>query len=411
MTGLAVQAEGLGKRYRLGEGGYSTLRDKVGAYLRPRPAHEHEAREVWALRDLDLEIGEGDIVGIVGRNGAGKTTFLKTVARIVRPSTGVVRVRGRVGALLEVGTGFHPELTGRENVFLNGVVLGMSRQEVRRRFDEIVEFAGVERFLDTPLKRYSSGMSLRLAFAVAAHIEPDVVIVDEVLAVGDAEFQRRCLGRMAEFGQEGRTVLFVSHDTGVVGRLCRRAIWLEDGGLRDDGPALDVLDRYLGSVSRGVSRASPPVAPGGPIHAVSLSLVDATGAPLETARRDEALGLRLRFSLLERMPGLDAALYLVDRSGTRIVNENVSDGAGAGRLGGPPGERDVLLTVPPILAAGPYVVGVWIGTPDETFVSAEVLELDLLPLPDDQSEARHGVVRPPVSWHVRTEPFQEGATG
>ena len=174
---VVIQAEKLGKRYRLGEGGYVTLREKLDVRLRRRVTSSARA-EVWALRDLDLEIEDGDVVGIVGRNGAGKTTFLKTVARIVRPTTGVVRVRGRVGALLEVGTGFHPELTGRENIFLNGVVLGMSRREIRRRYDDIVEFAGVERFLETPLKRYSSGMYLRLAFAVAAHVDPDVLIVD-----------------------------------------------------------------------------------------------------------------------------------------------------------------------------------------------------------------------------------------
>ena len=242
---VVIQAAGLGKRYRLGQGGYVTLREKLDAYLRPRAVQTNGRREVWALRDVDLEIDEGDVVGIVGRNGAGKTTFLKTVARIVRPTTGVVRVRGRVGALLEVGTGFHPELTGRENVFLNGVVLGMSRREIRRRFDDIVEFAGVERFLETPLKRYSSGMYLRLAFAVAAHMDPDVIIVDEVLAVGDAEFQSRCLGRMSEFGREGRTVLFVSHQMNAVQTLCPKTLWLHKGRVEAFGPSRDVIARYL----------------------------------------------------------------------------------------------------------------------------------------------------------------------
>jgi ABC-type polysaccharide/polyol phosphate transport system ATPase subunit len=244
MAATIIKAQGLSKRYRLGEGGYVTLREKLDERLRPRRQTRNAAQEIWALRDVDISIDEGEIVGIVGRNGSGKTTFLKTVARIVRPTTGSVAVRGRVGALLEVGTGFHPELTGRENVFLNGVVLGMSRREIARRFDEIVEFAGVERFLETPLKRYSSGMYLRLAFAVAAHIDPEVMIVDEVLAVGDAEFQARCLGRMSELGREGRTVLFVSHDTGIVGQLCSRAIWLDGGRVRGDGRAGAVLDRH-----------------------------------------------------------------------------------------------------------------------------------------------------------------------
>ena len=395
-----IQAERLGKRYRLGEGGYATLREKLDGRVRRR-ALGTAPREVWALREIDLEIDEGDVVGIVGRNGAGKTTFLKAVAGIVRPTTGVVRVRGRVGALLEVGTGFHPELTGRENIFLNGVVLGMSRREIRRRYDDIVEFSGVERFLETPLKRFSSGMYLRLAFAVAAHVDPDVLIVDEVLAVGDAEFRERCLNRVSQFGREGRTVLFVSHDSGVVGRLCRRAIWLDEGRPLADGPALEVLDRYLGSVARRVSHAPAPIVTGGPLRDVSVALLDTSGVPVQTVRRDETLVLRLQLTTTERIHGLDAALYVVDRGGARLVNENVSDGTCAGRLSGPPGSYDALLTLPPLLAAGQYVVGVWIGTARETFVSAEVLEFMLLPLPLDQSEARHGLVRPDVSWAVR----------
>jgi ABC-type polysaccharide/polyol phosphate transport system ATPase subunit len=405
---VVIQAQGLGKCYRLGEGRYATLREQLAGGLRRGRAKTNGAREIWALRDIDVEIAEGDTVGIVGRNGAGKTTFLKTVARIVRPTTGVVRVRGRVGALLEVGTGFHPELTGRENIFLNGVVLGMSRREVRKRFDDIVEFAGVERFLDTPLKRYSSGMYLRLAFAVAAHIEPDVLIVDEVLAVGDAEFRQRCLGRMSDFGREGRTILFVSHDTGAVGQLCRTAIWLESGGVRDQGPAHAVLDRYLGSVAERVSYAPAPIAPGSPISDVSVSLLDAAGNRIDSARRDETLGLHLELTTTARTHALDAALYVIDSNGVRIVNENVSDGPCAGRLSGPPSRHEVLLTLPPVLADGQYVTGVWIGTRAETFVSAEVLGFTLLPLPSDQSQARHGIVRPAVSWTVRTHAADSG---
>ncbi|MGI8886658.1 MAG: ABC transporter ATP-binding protein [Gaiellaceae bacterium] len=398
---VVIQAEKLGKRYRLGEGGYATLREKLDGRLRRR-AFDLERREVWALREIDLEIDEGDVVGIVGRNGAGKTTFLKTVAGIVRPTTGVVRVRGRVGALLEVGTGFHPELTGRENIFLNGVVLGMSRREIKRRYDDIVEFSGVERFLETPLKRYSSGMYLRLAFAVAAHVDPDVLIVDEVLAVGDAEFRERCLSRVSEFGREGRTVLFVSHDSGVVGRMCRHAIWLDEGRPLAVGPALEVLDQYLSSVAGHASHQPAPVASGGPIRDVSVAVLDGSGDPVQTARRDETLVLRLHLTTEERVHGLDAAFYVLDRNGARLVYEHVSDGSFAGALAGPPARHDVYLTVPPILDAGRYVVGVWIGTLHQNFVRAEVLEFTLLPLPLDQSEAHHGLVRPDVSWGVQT---------
>src|SRR5215207_10459431 len=240
----AIVTEGLGKRYLLGEraDAYGTLRAAVGGLVARRARSRRE--ELWALRGVDLVVEQGEVVGVIGRNGAGKTTLLKLIARITEPTEGVARMRGRVGALLEVGTGFHFELTGRENIFFNGAVLGMSRREIERRFDEIVEFSGVERFLDTPLKRYSAGMYLRLAFSVAAHLEPVIVIVDEVLAVGDAEFQRRCITRMSELTDEGRTVLFVSHDLGAVGRLCNRVVWIDGGRTQHDGGAAELLASY-----------------------------------------------------------------------------------------------------------------------------------------------------------------------
>jgi ABC-type polysaccharide/polyol phosphate transport system ATPase subunit len=401
MTQLAVQAEGLGKRYRLGEGGYVTLREKLDGYLRRGAVPENGTREVWALRDVDLEIGEGDIVGIIGRNGAGKTTFLKTVARIVRPTTGAVRVRGRVGALLEVGTGFHPELTGRENVLLNGVVLGMSRRDVKRQFDDIVEFAGVERFLDTPLKRYSSGMYLRLAFAVAAHIEPDVLIVDEVLAVGDAEFQRRCLGRMSEFGREGRTILFVSHDTGTVGQLCRSAVWLEQGRVRDAGDAHGVIDSYLGTMTTRGTRAEVVPSPGSPITALSVALIDEHGDPIDAPRRDQPLCFEISFTLAESLPRFDLALYLLTQSRVQVLSENISDQSI--HITGP-GDFSVRLTIPGILTAGEYVAGIWLASEGESLVYEEALEFTISPRPDDRSDfmRRRRFVQPDVHWHVHS---------
>jgi ABC-type polysaccharide/polyol phosphate transport system ATPase subunit len=410
MTELAIEARQLGKRYRLGEGGYVTLREKVGVRRRGRAASS-EPREVWALRDLDLQIAQGEVVGIVGRNGAGKTTFLKTVARIVRPTTGLVRVRGRVGALLEVGTGFHPELTGRENVYLNGVVLGMSRREIKRRFDDIVEFAGVERFLDTPLKRYSSGMYLRLAFAVAAHIDPDVVIVDEVLAVGDAEFQRRCLGRMSEFGREGRTVLFVSHDAGAVGRLCTRAVWLEHGQMRDNGPTQDVLAHYLASMAPSAPRAEAAGRPNTPISRVALTVVDETGTSATAPRRDEPLTFDLELSTTERMLGLDVGIYLLDADGVQVLNERLSDQAAT--LNAPPQELSLRLTIPPVLSAGDYAVGVWLATEAELLFQEELLTLTLLPRPDEgaRSVRRRRVVQPPVTWQVEARPPSDRSAG
>lgn len=229
-----ISVEGLGKKYTIrheGQGRYRALREDIFKLPQRLFQRKQDKEEFWALKDVSFDIMPGDRVGIIGRNGAGKSTLLKLLSRITEPSTGKITLRGRVASLLEVGTGFHPELTGRENIFLNGAILGMSRAEVRRKFDEIVDFAGVEKFLDTPVKRYSSGMYVRLAFAVAAHLEPEILIVDEVLAVGDAEFQKKCLGKMEQVGQDGRTVLFVSHNMAAVQRLCTTGMLLFSGKL------------------------------------------------------------------------------------------------------------------------------------------------------------------------------------
>ena len=227
---IAIRVRGLGKRYTITRGreAQSTLAEQTLSRLR-RPLSRPDRESFWALKDIELDIRRGDVVGVIGRNGAGKSTLLKVLSRITPPTTGEVKVWGRIGSLLEVGTGFHPELTGRENIFLNGAILGMTRPEIRREFDAIVDFAGVEKFLDTPVKRYSSGMYVRLAFAVAAHLNPEILIVDEVLAVGDAEFQKKCLGKMKDVAAGGRTVLFVSHNMAAVRQLCTTGLLLEEG--------------------------------------------------------------------------------------------------------------------------------------------------------------------------------------
>jgi lipopolysaccharide transport system ATP-binding protein len=262
MSDVAIETSGLGKSYELGlsRRGYGTLREslvetargslgRLTGRRRERPAGD----TLWALRDLSLTIESGEVVGLIGHNGAGKSTLLKILSRIVEPTTGWADVTGRTGALLEVGTGFHPELTGRENVFLNGAILGMRRAEIRARFDEIVAFAEIERFLDTPVKRYSSGMSVRLAFAVAAHLEPEILLVDEVLAVGDAAFQRKSLGKMNEVAEAGRTVIFVSHNLAILQALCDRGILLERGEVVADAPVTEAIDSYLRTLERAAS--------------------------------------------------------------------------------------------------------------------------------------------------------------
>lgn len=261
MGGAIVRCERVGKRYRIGRRErYRTLRDTLAAAVRasfPLPRRGRSPAEqtdtIWSLRDVTFDVGEGEVVGVIGRNGAGKSTLLRVLAGITEPTEGRSAVRGRVGSLLEVGTGFHPELTGRDNVYLSGAILGLSRNEIRRRFDQIVAYAGVESFLDTPVKRYSSGMQLRLAFSVAAHLQTEILLVDEVLAVGDASFQRKCLETMGELANRSRTVLFVSHDLGAIQRVCSRALLLDEGRIAAAGRTADVVADYLSSTIPGSS--------------------------------------------------------------------------------------------------------------------------------------------------------------
>lgn len=306
--GAAIQVEGLGKRYLIGERRalYGSLRDRVMELVRAPfggGATRGDQEEVWAIRDASFSIAEGEVVGLIGRNGAGKSTILKILSRITEPTTGRAVIRGRVGSLLEVGTGFHPELTGRENVFLNGAVLGMSRRFIQRQFDEIVDFSGVERFIDTPVKFYSSGMYLRLAFAVAAHLEPEILIVDEVLAVGDVAFQKKCLSKMEHVGAEGRTVLFVSHNLEAVARLCPRSILVDEGRIVLDGDTPRVVGQYLNAGRGGASRREwedPDEAPGdGRVRLRSVAVVDSEGRDADVIDIRKPVGLRMEFEVLE----------------------------------------------------------------------------------------------------------------
>jgi lipopolysaccharide transport system ATP-binding protein len=247
-----IHAEGLSKRYRRGLQADDGLRHSLEAFLRsPISSLRRKKDETfWALKDVSLEVREGEVLGLIGRNGAGKTTLLKILSRITRPTTGWAEIHGRVGSLLEVGTGFHPELTGRENTFLSGAILGMSKREIERKFDEIVAFAELEKFIDTPVKHYSSGMYVRLAFAVAAHLEPEILLVDEVLAVGDINFQKKCLGKMGDVARAGRTVVLVSHNLGAITQLCPRTIWIDEGSLRADGASESIVAEYMKSASK-----------------------------------------------------------------------------------------------------------------------------------------------------------------
>ncbi len=363
----AIEVAGLGKRYRLGAKAPDSLRDAIVGKLRPQRADA--TRDVWSLRDVSFEIREGEVVGIIGRNGAGKSTLLKLLSRITEPTEGVSRTRGRVASLLEVGTGFHPELTGRENVYLNGAILGMSRRAITARFDEIVDFAGIGPFVDTPIKRYSSGMQLRLAFAVAAHVEPEILVVDEVLAVGDAEFQRKSMAGMSKVGAAGKTVVLVSHDLDAIGRLCTRTIWLDKGRLRMDGPTADVIDAYLASTRTEQSSVREIADDRGRATLHRVDVVDRAGQPTSLLRRDAPVTIEIELSVHQRTPGLDIAVYVLNQRGVRVLDEVWSDTVEERPAG--PGRFVASMQIPPVLNVGQYSVGVWIGQGFDEFFSVD----------------------------------------
>jgi ABC-type polysaccharide/polyol phosphate transport system ATPase subunit len=396
----AIELDRVSKRYSLGEDrpGH-TLREAITFRLgkAARPGWRRARDEIWSLADVSLTVPKGEALGVIGRNGAGKSTLLKIISRITEPTSGVARTRGRVTSLLEVGTGFHPELTGRENVSLNGAILGMSRKEIARRLDEIISFAGVERFIDTPVKRYSSGMYLRLAFSVAAHLEADIMVVDEVLAVGDAEFQSRCLGRMEAAEHEGRTVVFVSHNVEAITRLCSRSIWLERGAIVAEGPSADVVEAYLVAQVKRTAEEGLTVGTDGPVVVHAVTVEDGSGKRADVLRRNEPLAIEVRFSVRTPVPGLDLAAYILNHRGTEIVNEAWSDTI----VDRPndPGEYLARLLVPPLLNVGEYVVGIWLGTSYETILQEPTVARFRLE-GDVQDRPKRSVVLK-LPWDVR----------
>ena len=352
-----IQFEAVSKRYVIGE--QMTAREavmaQVGRLVRREP---HPAKDLWSLQDVSFTVGDGEALGILGRNGAGKSTILKVITRITAPTRGVARTRGRVAALLEVGTGFHPELTGRENIFLNGAILGMSRQDITRAFDAIVDFSGVERFLDTPVKRYSSGMGLRLGFAVAAHLDPDVLVVDEILAVGDAEFQRKCLTRMEEAEQEGRTLVFVSHDLASLTKICTRALWMESGRIREEGQPSELVRHYLSS-GLVAADTGAAVLRSGPLSVYDVRVRPAGRPDGGALLREDTLHLEVDFELSAEVPDFDLSVYVTNHRGVRVFDELLSDQS-PGRL--VPGRYRAEMEVPPVLNVGDFSVGLWFGT-------------------------------------------------
>ena len=414
----AVKIENLSKRYMLNHqaGGPTSLREAIADGVRRmlrtarHPLHHRQAdatgdEEFWALNDISLEIQPGERVGIVGRNGAGKSTLLKILSRITEPTRGRVVLGGRVASLLEVGTGFHPELSGRENIYLNGAIIGMSKAEIRRKFEAIVEFAEVEKFLDTPVKRYSSGMYVRLAFSVAAHLESDILIVDEVLAVGDAEFQKKCMGRMGEASSQGRTVLFVSHNMGAVAELCNRAVLLNQGTKLLDGTPSDVIDAYMNQATGSaiVLRNGQKA----PIFVTELSLLDQDGSASSAISIGDDAVLEIRYVVREPLNGVSMAM-LLSRQGTPLLysyDNDLPTSAGGMRE---PGTYVAHITLPlSRFKEGQYFVEAKIGVGQTNMTDDNaVLSFDICNYSIDATHKSFRADRPghlywPLAWDTK----------
>jgi lipopolysaccharide transport system ATP-binding protein len=427
MDNIAIRVDQLSKRYRIGTSKmrYTTLRDSlVSAASAPvRWANRVVGRNqfsdrdqqdhIWALRDISFEVCEGQVLGIIGRNGAGKSTLLKILARVTDPTSGSGEIHGRVGSLLEVGTGFHPELTGRENIYLNGAILGMKRSEIERKFDAIVAFSEVEQFIDTPVKRYSSGMYLRLAFAVAAHLEPEILVVDEVLAVGDAEFQRKCLGKMSDVAQAGRTVLFVSHNMSAILRLTQETLVIDKGRLVMRAPTPQAVDFYL---SRGDSRqgertwdAEEVPSEAYPFRPLGLRVINAQEKVVDTVRSTEPATVEVEYELKTDISGLRVGIYLFSTRGEMIFTSFDTDDLLQydqlrSRKAGHYTSRCVI--PPDFLNEGRYVLGMNASSfrvrryfQDE---QALTFTVDAIGAPGTQwTETRLGAVRPRLDWKIK----------
>ncbi|MCB2213814.1 ABC transporter ATP-binding protein [bacterium] len=424
MSDTVIRVEGLSKRYQIGlaQDRPDTLRDllvsgvrRIGrAFRRGSEGRYDDPGHIWALRDISFEVQAGQVLGIVGRNGAGKSTLLKVLSRVTDPTEGFGEIHGRVGSLLEVGTGFHPELSGRENIYLNGAILGMHRDEIDRKFDEIVEFSEVSKFIDTPVKRYSSGMYLRLAFAVAAHLEPEILVVDEVLAVGDAEFQRKCLGKMSDVAQEGRTVLFVSHNMSAILRLTQEALVLDAGKIVMRAPTPEAVDAYLNmgltkqgerswteSELSGVDAAFKPLA---------MRVRNPSGQVVDTVISAEGFTIEMEYELKQAISGLRVGIYLMTTRGEYVFTSFDTDSPAlfetyAAR---PAGRYISRVQIPPnLLNEGRYVLGVNASAyrikryfQDD---KALTFTVDATGAPGMHwPEKRLGPVRPELAWSIDT---------
>ena len=425
MEPVVVSVEGVSKRYRIGglPAGYDSLREVLARavaarWRRLRHGEAEDDTTLWALKDVTFEVRRGEILGIVGRNGAGKSTLLKILSRITRPSTGQVEIYGRVGSLLEVGTGFHPDLTGRENIFLNGAVLGMRKAEIDAKYDEIVAFSELERFIETPVKHYSSGMYVRLAFSVAAHLEPEILIMDEVLAVGDMAFQQKCLDKMNDIRRQGRTIFFVSHNLPAITRLCKRAVLLEQGRLVADGQPQEVVNRYLStSWGAGAERAWGDDAPGDAVarlRRVRVAAEDGETAAAVDVRRDSRI--EVTYDVLEEGHALVPVIELYNEEGTEVFSTH-DTGAEWRRRPRPRGRYTSVVKLPGnLLAEGTLIAHVSLRSHFPSTIlharAANAVAFQVLDEPGgvsargDYAGPMPGVVRPLLEWETHADSRQ-----
>jgi lipopolysaccharide transport system ATP-binding protein len=405
MSTVVIRAEGLGKSYHRGALQQSTLlRDDLGRMLKsPLSVLRGPKDEIfWALENVSLEVREGEVLGLIGRNGAGKTTLLKILSRITKPTTGWAEIHGRVGSLLEVGTGFHPELTGRENIYLNGAILGMSKAEIKRKFDEIIAFSEVEQFLDTPVKRYSSGMYVRLAFAVAAHLEPEILIVDEVLAVGDAQFQQKCLGKMHDVSKSGRTVVFVSHQIASVQRLCTRGILLQKGRIEISSDINAVLDRYLAGSKVNADGNRQIEVNGGECRIMSWSIVRDHDSPDHSCVSRQSVTFRVRIESKRTIPYAHLGFVIRNLVGDLLLSANSRDDFQK-PFDIPEGLTEIQVTARLPLRMGRYRLELALADENFQLIDHWIAEPLLTILPCSNSILPvewHGLVNEPISFEI-----------
>ncbi len=412
MSKVAISAEKLSKCYRIVHRANASRQLHDELFGLPKRLLKRfagrgrsESEQFWALKDVSFDIQQGEVVGLIGRNGAGKSTLLKILNRITEPTSGHAKIRGRVGALLEVGTGFHPELTGRENIFMNGAILGMTRAEIRTRFDQIVAFSEIEKFLDTPVKHYSSGMYVRLAFAVAAHLNPDILLIDEVLAVGDAQFQKKCLGKMEDVAHdEGRTAVFVSHDVGAVMQLCHRAIWIDNGMIRDMGSSSSVVAHYMsanakqGEVVWPEGKANPGV---NDMKFRAVRIRTETGNISSVVESTKPFFVEVEYEVTETLWNLRVGFILKTSAGSYVLDSHDVDDPEY-RSTRTPGYYLAVCTVPgSFLAAGTYIISLNALVENVAYF-AQVESVLLLEVVNTSANLgltkRHGIIQPHFKW-------------